>query len=363
MTSRARTQRDLTPGIENFSARVLSWHDRRGRKDLPWQRQPNLYRVWVSEIMLQQTQVTTVIPYFQRFMQRFPDLATLAKAPLDEVLHHWSGLGYYARGRNLHQAARLIHDHHGGRFPEDFQQLRALPGIGRSTAGAILALALGKRHTILDGNVKRVLARHQLIEGWPGHSRTESRLWQLAQTLTPMHRVSQYTQAMMDLGALVCTRRRPRCAECPVHQDCQAKQADRQHELPTPKPRQRLPVRKTWMLMVCNPRQEVLLERRPPSGLWGGLLSFPEVDDPSTVAQWIESRFGLHPNQIEPWPEIIHSFNHFRLHITPLKILLNTPANRVMEGNHQLWYNISSIQAGMAAPVKKLIQQLLHPQE
>lgn len=241
----------------NFAARLLRWYDRHGRKDLPWQRARTPYTVWVSEVMLQQTQVATVIPYFERFMARFPDVRTLADAPLDAVLAHWSGLGYYSRARNLHRAAQQIRDRHGGVFPEDMDAIAALPGIGRSTAGAILAQALGQRHAILDGNVKRVLTRHRAIAGWPGQSAVERRLWEIAEAETPHARVADYTQAIMDLGAMVCTRARPRCGACPVADDCAARAAGTVSRYPAPKPRKTLPVRQTRMLLVTNGEGEV----------------------------------------------------------------------------------------------------------
>ena len=326
----------MTVRDESFSARLLAWHDDSGRKDLPWQKQISAYRVWVSEIMLQQTQVSTVIPYFERFMQRFPTLRALAEAPLDDVLHYWSGLGYYARARNLHKAAGMIRDQHGGRFPHKFDQVQALPGIGRSTAGAILALVYHQHHPILDGNVKRVLARHQLIEGWPGDVKVASCLWQAAETLTPAHRVAAYTQAIMDLGALICTRRNPACTECPINHDCKAKREGRQDELPTPRQRKRLPLHETTMIMVCNLHGDVLLQRRPPVGIWGGLLSFPEVEDTAKAYQWCEAKFGTHPLETVTWSPLMHTFSHYTLRITPLKMVIENSTNRVMEGDSEV---------------------------
>ncbi len=353
-----KTDASSTKVGEAFDTRVLHWYDLHGRKHLPWQCPSSLYRVWVSEIMLQQTQVATVIPYFERFTQRFPDVIALAEATLDEVLHHWSGLGYYARARNLYKAARVVRDRHEGHFPTDFDSVRSLPGIGRSTAGAILALALGRRHAILDGNVKRVLARHRLVEGWPGSAETESRLWQLAERFTPEHGVSQYTQAMMDLGAMICRRHKPLCGSCPVSDDCKALQTQRQHELPRPKPRKQLPVRQTMMIMAVNALGEVLLERRPASGIWGGLLSFPEVVDLESAERWVEHRLGNCAIRIDPWSEISHTFSHFQLRITPLQVRLENPPSRVMEGDNVFWINLESNRAGLAAPVKKLLQRL-----
>ena len=260
-----------------FAERLLAWFADHGRHDLPWQRDPSPYGVWVSEIMLQQTQVATVIPYYERFMARFPDLAALAEAPLDEVLAHWSGLGYYARARNLHRAARQAMAEHGGRLPETIDALQALPGIGRSTAGAILSLALGQRHPILDGNVKRVLARHAAVAGWPGKAAVQRTLWELAEARTPRRRVADYNQAMMDLGATLCTRARPACERCPVAADCRAREQGLQTDYPGPRPRRELPERQVQMLLVRDPQGRVLLERRPPQGVWGGLWCLPEL--------------------------------------------------------------------------------------
>jgi len=248
------------PGTD-FSARVLAWYARHGRRDLPWQDNPTPYRVWVSEIMLQQTQVNTVIPYYWRFMQRFSDVAALAGADIDQVLHQWTGLGYYARARNLHAAAVMVRDRWSGRFPETFDEVLSLPGVGRSTAGAILALACRQRHAILDGNVKRVLARFHAVEGWPGKASVLRRLWELAEQHTPEGQVAEYTQAMMDLGATLCTRGTPECGRCPLSDDCQARQTDRQRDLPSPRPRKALPVRRARLLLLYNDRHEVLLER------------------------------------------------------------------------------------------------------
>ena len=242
-----------------FHRRLLHWFRHHGRHDLPWQSPRDAYRVWVSEIMLQQTQVATVIPYFERFMARFPDLASLASADLDQVLHLWTGLGYYARARNLHRAAGVIVAEHGGRFPTDFEAVLALPGIGRSTAGAILAQACDQRHAILDGNVRRVLARHRAIEGWPGQKAVENTLWALAEELTPAEDVADYTQAIMDLGATVCTRSQPRCAACPLAEDCQARAAGRQADFPGRRPRKALPERHTRMLLLRDAEGQVLL--------------------------------------------------------------------------------------------------------
>jgi len=283
-------------GDDGIGTALLAWFDRHGRKDLPWQRDVTPYRVWVSEIMLQQTQVTTVIPYYQRFMTRFPEVGTLAEAPLDDVLHHWSGLGYYARARNLHRTAVAIQHDHGGYFPREIETMQDLPGIGRSTAAAILALSTGQRHAILDGNVKRVLARYHAVAGWSGQAAVEKELWALAERHTPRARVAHYTQAIMDLGATVCTRARAACYHCPLANGCRAWREDRVHELPTPRPRTARRSRKTTMLILTNDRSEVLLEQRPPSGIWGGLWSLPETtaapDDETALVDWCRERLG-----------------------------------------------------------------------
>ncbi|MGI9302424.1 MAG: A/G-specific adenine glycosylase [Gammaproteobacteria bacterium] len=340
----------------DFSARLLGWYERHGRKNLPWQQPATPYRVWVSEIMLQQTQVATVIPYFERFIKRFPDALSLAGAELDDVLRHWSGLGYYARARNMHKAAVLIRETHAGELPQDIDALTALPGIGRSTAGAILSLASGKREPILDGNVKRVLARHCAIDGWS--SAATRKLWELAEHFTPHDRVANYTQAIMDLGATVCLRRSPRCDVCPVSECCVARQQGRQHELPTRKPGKPLPVRETFMLMAVNDVGEVLLERRPPQGIWGGLLSFPELADEKECVDWCERSVGVPPERLECWPQVTHSFTHFQLRITPVRIGA-ARKDLVMDGDRWVWYNVASPQGGLAAPVERLLSRLM----
>lgn len=334
---------------ERFSQRVLDWFDRHGRKSLPWQQNPTPYRVWVSEIMLQQTQVQTVIPYFERFMASFPDVVALADAPQDDVLHHWSGLGYYARARNLHAAARLISDEYRGKFPQDFDAVEALPGIGRSTAAAILSLSSGQRHAILDGNVKRVLARHAGVPGWPGKSAVLKQLWQLSEERTPARHVRAYNQAMMDIGALLCTRSNPACDQCPLRTDCHARLNSTQHEFPGRKPQRKAPERKTTMLLfTCD--DAVLLEQRPPSGIWGGLWSFPETDD---FSAWLESS-SIAPAEIHELPELEHVFSHFRLRIRPV-LLKNVEPARLNDRPTQWYHPAAPAMLGLAAPVQKLL--------
>ncbi len=349
---------------DGFARRLLDWFDHHGRHDLPWQREITPYRVWVSEIMLQQTQVATVIPYFERFMARFPDIGTLAAAELDSVLSHWSGLGYYARARNLHRAAQMVRSEHDGRFPEDIEQVQALPGIGRSTAGAILSLALDQHHAILDGNCKRVLARYFAIEGWPGQTAVANRLWQQAERLTPYKRVADFNQAMMDLGAGAC-RRRPDCRACPLSSDCRAQATNRQADFPGRKPKKAIPVRSTLMLLASNPAGQILLQRRPPTGIWGGLLSLPELPVDADIHDSCNDHWGLQVSVESHWPMLRHTFSHFHLDITPVQIRLDAPTDRVMEGADWVWYNIAkdnltlgnAAPGGLPAPVTRLLEQ------
>lgn len=343
---------------EAFSAALLGWYDRAGRRELPWQLERSPYRVWVSEIMLQQTQVGTVIPYYERFMRRFPSIGTLAAAPLDEVLHHWSGLGYYARARNLHRAAQAVMQQHGGRFPETIDQLRALPGIGRSTAGAILALARDQRHPILDGNVKRVLARVHAVAGWPGEAAVERKLWSLAEQHTPGLRVADYTQAIMDLGATVCRRARPLCEACPLASLCTALQHGRQAEFPAARPKRARPRRRTRMLLLRDPDGAVLLERRPLQGIWGGLWCPPELGEES-AANWTRRTLGAGVDPAPPLPLVHHGFTHFELEIEPVPARLRAPPGAVMEPERWVWYNARSpARLGLAAVVSRLIEAL-----
>ena len=354
---RPKTKPRAAAETKSFATRLVAWHRKHGRHDLPWQKRITPYRVWVSEIMLQQTQVATVIPYYRRFMERFPTLRSLADAPQDEVLHLWTGLGYYARARNLQKAAQLIRDRHGGRFPGDMESVQALPGIGRSTAGAILAISTGQRHPILDGNVKRVLARHGAIPGWPGDRRVEQQLWALAERHTPKTQAADYTQAIMDLGATLCTRSRPRCDECPVAADCRGRQLGKQAAFPGPKPRKALPVRRTRMLMLVA-EGTVLLEKRPPAGIWGGLWGFPEVTAETDVAAWCRERFGVPPRGIKAHAMLRHTFSHFHLDISPLEVRLSAAAT-VADAGIRRWQTLGETpKLGLAAPVKRLLDAL-----
>ena len=349
------SHRSGRPGLTDFADRVLAWYDVYGRMNLPWQVR-DAYRVWVSEIMLQQTQVRTVIPYYERFMQRFPDVVSLADAPVDDVLHHWSGLGYYARARNLHRAAGIVRDEHGGAFPTAFDDVTALPGIGRSTAGAILSLAAGQRHAILDGNVKRVLARHHAVDGWPGRTAVQNALWAVAEERTPDERVADYTQAIMDLGATLCTRSRPRCGDCPVTADCAARLAGTIDRYPGKKPKTDKPLKATTMLLAVADGA-VYLERRPPSGIWGGLWSFPEIDA-SDADDW-SRRLGGEARHVEHWDPLRHSFSHYDLDIRPLLVAVGRPSTSVKDCDDALWYRLDAEPpGGLAAPVKKLLDRL-----
>lgn len=344
---------------EQFSARIIAWYRQYGRKDLPWQQNPTPYRVWVSEIMLQQTQVSTVIPYYERFMQSFPELLQLAEASLDEVLHHWSGLGYYARARNLHRAAQQIQSQLAGQFPTTVEGLMELPGIGRSTAGAILSLALGEPSPILDGNVKRVLARYFAVPGWPGKAAVLKRLWQLSETLTPSHQTGAYNQAMMDLGATLCRRSRPLCASCPLGQQCQARAEGQPDAYPHRKPRASLPTRRVVMLVIHDGQGRVLLELRPQTGIWGGLWGLPEYPDRQAAEAGLVELFGDGWSAITAWPERRQTFSHFHLHMTPLVVQLAGCSEWVMDGTSRVWYNTDKPdQRGLAAPVSRLLEEL-----
>jgi len=347
------------PDPGDFARRVLAWFDQHGRKDLPWQRDPSPYRVWVSETMLQQTQVATVIPYFERFMARFPRLTDLALAEADDVLLHWSGLGYYARARNLHRAARLILDRHGGDFPPTLDEVQALPGIGRSTAGAILSLARGQRHPILDGNVRRVLTRYRAIPGWPGQAAVLARLWGLAEALTPVDRPGDYNQAMMDLGATRCTRANPRCEACPLMADCLAHGEGKAAAYPHPQPRRPLPRREALFLILHNPEGEVLLERRPPTGIWGGLWSLPQCEVGENPVDWCRARLCVAAELVEILPRRRHTFSHFELVIQPLRLRLAGAPTLVAEGDGLIWHCLEGpLRVGLPAPVERLIRDL-----
>ena len=384
--------------MNNFASRLIEWQRTHGRHDLPWQG-ADAYRVWLSEIMLQQTQVASVIPSYQRFVTSFPNIKTLAAATEEQVLAHWSGLGYYARGRNLHRAAQIIAETYHGEFPREFNQIIELPGVGRSTAAAICALAYHERRAILDGNVKRVLARYCGIEGWAGNKKVEEQLWQQAELLLPLPPgegwgggntvettdIAIYTQSLMDMGATVCTRSRPKCAICPVQADCTALLTDRIAELPTPRPSKAVPEKHTIFLLFMH-GNDILLEKRPGSGIWGGLWCPPQVESESDVAEYlqrngiqvneqIEGRHsrpstglgqadlrGGNPanptNQCEALPTFTHTFTHFKLHITPLLIHLKHKSHQVQQAG-SVWLDVrKALQAAIPTPVRRLLQKL-----
>jgi len=343
----------------DFSLRIIDWQRQHGRHQLPWQNTRQPYAIWVSEIMLQQTQVSAVINYYQRFMQRFPTLLSLAEASQDEVLRYWSGLGYYSRARNLHESAQRIVDEFGGQFPQQMSDIMSLPGIGRSTAAAICAFAFEQKQAILDGNVKRIFARYFLINGWPGSPAVEKKMWQLAESLLPEQNIIGYTQGLMDLGATLCTRRQARCGECPLQQGCQALAQRKVDVLPQTKPKKILPQKQTVMLIILD-GDEVLLEKRPPSGIWGGLWSLPEISPQEIASQIVQARFGLNAQASEPCTELTHSFTHFKLHITPQPMRLDAPA-RQLHAPNLIWLPLSeAIGAAIPTPVRNILLHLSH---
>jgi len=345
--------------VAAFSKAVLDWFEISGRKDLPWQQNPTPYRVWVSEIMLQQTQVTTVIPYFEKFMRQYPTVEALAAATQDNVLSLWTGLGYYARGRNLHKAASIVVQEHNGELPLTIDGLVALPGIGRSTAGAILSLGSCQSAPILDGNVKRVLCRYRCVEGWSGQTAVEKELWALTTLLTPQKNTGRFNQAMMDLGATVCTRTKPDCARCPLARNCLAYASGSPTDWPHKKPKKVKPVRKTLMLLAVRDNA-VLLQRRPPSGIWGGLWSFPQFDDANSLHQYAAALGSYDESAVDQWHLVRHSFTHFDLEITPIKVALkDTSGRRIMDEESCCWVD-GDLPGGCAAPVKRLLDKLTH---
>lgn len=306
--------------------------------------------------MLQQTQVNTVIPYYEKFMQSFPSVSVLADAEEDNVLSHWSGLGYYARARNLHKAAKMVVREFDGEFPDNTEQLQTLPGIGRSTAGAILSLSLGKHEAILDGNVKRVLARVFAVGGWPGKTEVLKQLWSLSEQVTPSKRTDSFNQAMMDLGATLCSRTRPACADCPLSDLCQARIKGVPENFPGKKPRKVIPVRQTVMLLAVDADNRVLMQKRPSSGIWGGLWSLPEIESEDHLNQWCESQGLLLSGQAETHAEFRHTFSHFHLEIRAIRFDVSNSGQTLMEATDSVWYKCGSNTGGMAAPVAKILE-------
>ena len=349
--------------MSKFSEQVLGWFDLHGRHDLPWQKTITPYRVWVSEIMLQQTQVKTVIPYYERFMRSFPTVEALAQASQDAVLAHWAGLGYYARGRNLHKSAMKIMADFEGRFPESYDDVLALPGIGRSTAGAILSIALQQRHAILDGNVKRVLSRYLVLEGWTGSKNNESFLWHKAEEFTPISRFADYTQAIMDLGATVCTRAKPSCEKCPVRSGCLANQQDRVRDFPAKKPKKEKPIKQAYFLVLENMEGKLFLQQRQQTGIWGGLWSFPEYESHESclnkMKKYESQSTSLH--SLVEWNSFRHTFSHYHLDIFPV-VVKGIDENHALQvfGNGE-WackvaLNSQQATLGVPAPVTKLVR-------
>lgn len=347
---------------DDFASALLVWFDLHGRKDLPWQHQRTPYRVWLSEVMLQQTQVRTVIPYFERFIDALPNLAALASAPQDRVLALWSGLGYYSRARNLQRAAQICIEQHQGELPRNVDALSALPGIGRSTAAAILAQAFGERHAILDGNVRRAFARWHGVHGWPGSTAAQRLLWQYAEAHTPVERVADYTQAIMDLGATLCTRSRPHCTRCPVADGCVALRAGLTDVLPEAKPRRASPLRATTMLIVRDGDGRILLERRPPTGVWASLWSLPEVDDTAIATTRLRDRYAARAAAPMELERFVHTFSHYRLDVTPLLFDTAVRESRIADDPDHGWYSRAEWPAlGLPAPVRKLLEKLEEP--
>ena len=342
--------------MSNFAARLVTWHRHNGRHDLPWQNTTDAYRVWLSEIMLQQTQVATATPYYLRFLERFPTLPALAAAPTDEVMALWSGLGYYARARNLHACAQAVMRDHGGQFPHSPAALAELPGIGRSTANSIATFCFGAQAPVLDGNVKRVFCRHFGVDGFPGSALVEKQLWTLAEQHMPQRDGDIYNQALMDLGASTCARSKPRCAACPVAQSCVALASGRTAELPTAKPRKVIPQRAATLLVIFDDAGRVMLETRPPAGIWGGLQSLPELPAGGNAAAWINQRLGCVASAVLPAPTFTHVFSHFRLDITPQ--LCRIASTRMVADGGAQWFDATqAAAAALPAPVRRLLTE------
>ena len=340
---------------KQFQQAVLNWFEHQGRTDLPWQNPITPYRVWISEIMLQQTQVATVIPYFERFMQSFPCIESLANASVDDVLHHWTGLGYYARARNLHKTAQIVAFEHQQQFPDTVEALSALPGIGRSTAGAIRSIGFKKPAAILDGNVKRVLARFSATAGWPSKTAVHNQLWDIAEHYSPLKRTEHYTQAMMDLGALVCTRSNPQCDQCPIETNCKAALRGEQSLFPGKKPKKAIPLRESIFLMLRSPEGDILLQQNPPAGLWGGLWVLPMIDQLSELDA-LAKNFQLEVKATKFLTQKRHTFSHFHLDYQVFNIEVLALNNKVTENGDVVWYNRNNpLSLGMPAPVKALL--------
>lgn len=343
-----------------FTKNLLSWYKTNGRKNLPWQENRNSYRVWISEIMLQQTQVKTVIPYYLRFLNRFPHVISLANAPLDEVLALWAGLGYYSRARHLHRTAIIIRDQFQGHFPDNLCDMMKLPGIGRSTASAILAFSQNKAYPILDGNVKRVLTRVHAIPEWPGQKKTEEKLWQLAEKYTPDETyIVDYTQAIMDLGATICTRSSPKCEYCPVSNHCLAYLNKETKLYPASSPKKNIPTKKIYFIVLINEKKEILLERRPEIGIWGGLWSFPESDSENIPFSLLQQLSIKNIDSVKALPIIKHTFSHYKLMAQPICYFVSKITAFSMSEDLYLWHNPrSNLLKGVPTPIKKCLELL-----
>jgi len=353
-------QMSVERGIQFLTKALLDWFREHGRHDLPWQENPTPYRVWVSEIMLQQTQVSTVIGYYQRFINKFSSVSLLAEAGPDEVLGLWSGLGYYARARHLHRCAQIVCEKYQGNFPENIEELAKLPGIGRSTAGAILSFSMQVRAPILDGNVKRVLTRYHAIEGIPSESATNKQLWELSAQHTPQENYAEYNQAIMDLGATLCTRHKPACTRCPAAAHCQAYATSRTHQFPYSKVSKPRPQKSTQMLLIKNPEGNILLEKRPPAGIWGGLWSFPECEPEEDLTSWCHRHLNADILNSTSLPPFNHAFSHYELTINPTILTVQTRLSAIiMEPDSKFWYKMTDpLPGGVATPVAKLLTQL-----
>ena len=345
--------------VENFAPRILAWFDEHGRKTLPWQENKTPYRVWISEIMLQQTQVATVIPYYHKFMASFPTVEVLANAEQDDVLAHWSGLGYYARARNMHKAAKMLVDEFDSEFPQTVESVCELSGIGRSTAAAILSISRGVQAAILDGNVKRVLARFHAVPVWPGEKKTENAMWDLAESYMPNERCGDYTQAMMDLGATLCTRSKPQCLLCPLESDCQGRLAEDPTKFPVRKPKKAAkPEKSIQLLILRNQQEQFLLEKRPQAGIWGGLWSLPELASNESIVLHIEQRFSIQVSSVTSLSSFRHTFSHYHLDISPSQVQISD-MQWVMEGDKYQWFDHQdALIVGLPAPVRSILEKI-----
>jgi len=344
---------------KTISSNLLKWYDRFGRKDLPWRQDITPYRVWLSETMLQQTQVTTVIPYYQRFLSHFPNIQQLAGGDEEQVLHLWAGLGYYSRARNLLRTAKIIARDYNNIFPKELEKLMSLPGIGRSTAGAIRAIAFNEHATILDGNVKRIIARVHAIHGWPGKSHVAKKLWYYAEYHTPKQRVGDYTQAIMDLGASVCHRKQPQCQCCPITKHCQAYQQGNPENFPGKKAKKIKPTKTCYMLIMYRVQNNtLLLSKNPPSGVWAGLWSLPQCATDLDITTWCLERYGTKIKNVRTLTEFRHTFSHFHLDIKPILVEVVLNKNQIMDPKNNFWYNLMEpLNKGVPAPVQRLLNE------